>query len=79
MEGIPGEPHSGQDGVDRCVLYGGQRPFRDGVDREGVCDAWEEDGEVELVGGFCIHGVMKEKAWIFPLRWLVCDVDSAKS
>jgi hypothetical protein len=36
-------------------------PFRNGVCREGVCDDWEEDGEVELVGGFCIHVMMKQK------------------
>jgi hypothetical protein len=49
MGGISGEPHSG---ADRCILYDGKRPFRNGVGREGVRDACEEDGEVELVSGF---------------------------
>jgi hypothetical protein len=48
-------------------LYGGQGHFRNGGG-EGVCNAWEEDGEVELVGGFCIHVLMKQK-----LGFFLCD------
>jgi hypothetical protein len=59
------ELHSGQDGADRCVLYDGERPFRNGIGGEGVRDAWEKDGEVELVGGFYIHVVMKQKFGFF--------------
>jgi hypothetical protein len=68
--GIPGESHSGQDGADRCVLFDGERPFRNSVGGEGVCDAWEEDGEVELVGGFYIHVVMKQKFGFFHCNGL---------
>jgi hypothetical protein len=50
---------------DRCILYDGEMPFRSGVGGEGVRDAWEEDGEVELVGGFYIHVVMKQKFGFF--------------
>jgi hypothetical protein len=45
------------------------------VGREGVCDAWEEDGAVELVGGFCINVVMEQKLGFFHCDCL-CVVDS---
>jgi hypothetical protein len=72
--GNPGEPHSGQDGADRCVFYGGKIPFRNGFAREGVCNAWEEDGAVEIEGRFYIlvviniHVVMKQKILSFLIK-----------